>query len=75
MLRLPKLRSAFDYFVPGVALVKIVLRVSLFLKYNLDLSYFTPPLSSLFFGKIFGTWFLINFGLLSAKICPGPVYS
>ena len=55
MLRLPKLRSAFDYFVPRVVLVKIVLRLSLFLEYNLDLSYFAPPLPSLFFGKIFGT--------------------
>ena len=75
MLRLVKLRSAFDYFVPRVALVKIVLRLSLFLEYTLDLIYFAPPLSSLFFGKIFETWFLINLGLLSAKIFPGPVYS
>ena len=30
MLRLAKLRSAFDYFVPRVALVKIMLRLSLF---------------------------------------------
>ena len=73
MLCLVKLRSAFDYFVPRVALVKIVL--SLFMEYNLDLSYFAQLLSSLFFGKIFGTWFLINFRLLSAKICPGPLYS
>ena len=46
----------------------------LFLEHNLDLSYFAPLRSSLFFGKIFGTWFRINFGLSSAKICPGQVY-
>ena len=63
------------YFVLRVALVKIVLRLSLFLEYNLDLIYFAPPLSSLLFGKIFRTWFLINFGLLSAKIFPSPIYS
>ena len=50
-------------------------KLILVLEYGLDLSYFAPPLSSLFFGKIFGTLFLINFGLLGAKICPGPVYS
>ena len=50
-------------------------KLILFLEYNLDLSHFAPPLTSLLFGEVFGTWFLINFGLLSAKICPGPVYS
>ena len=50
-------------------------KLILFLENNLDFGYIARPLSSLLFGKIFGTWFFINFGLLSAKICPGPVYS
>ena len=75
MLTLAKLRSVFDYFVSRVALVKIVIRLSLFLEYNLDLIYFAPAVSSLFFGKILRTCFLINFGLLIAKIFRGPVYT
>ena len=75
MLRLAKLRSAFDYLVLQISLVKIVLQVGLFLEYNHDLIYLAPPLFNLFFRKVFGKWLLINFGLLSAKICPIPVCS
>ena len=66
----------FDYFMPRIdRSVKTVPRLNLFSEYNLDLSYFAPPRSSLFFGWLFGIWFRINFGLLSPKSCPFPIYS
>ena len=79
ILRLAKLRSAFDYFVPRVAPVKTVLWLSVFLEYNLDLGYFASDpcitLVQFVLWKDIEAWFLVNFGLLSVQICPGPIYS